>query len=137
MCLIKDKKYHPFNKPLIAEEDIVCYKQLRVNWNGIIVTPHTRIPVPIKCIQKNKRKRIPFKAEILSKFRFIWRHIFGFSDVVTDGFIHTFSSLPPYCNFFYSDRIFQCIIPKGTKYFISEGEYEYASEQIIFVNQLK
>ena len=137
MCLIKDKKHHPFNRPLIAEEDIVCYKQLYVNYNGEIVTPCTHIPVPIKCIQKNQRKRVPFKAEILNKFRFIWKHVFGFSDVVTDGFIHTFSSEPAHYNLFWSDRLFQCIIPKGTKYFIGIGEHEYASEQIIFGDRLK
>ena len=52
MCLVKDKRYHVFNRPLVAEEDIVCYKQLYVNYNGEIVTPYTNIPVPTKCIQK-------------------------------------------------------------------------------------
>lgn len=137
MCLIKDKKHHPFNHPLMAKEDIVCYKQLYVNCHNVIVTPHRYIPVPIKCIQKNKRKRIPFKAEILNKFEFIWKHVLGFSNIVTDGFIHTYSCAPPPQNILRDDRIFQCIIPKGTKYFISEGENEYASEQIIFVEQLK
>lgn len=28
MCLYKDKKHHPHNKPLTAKEDIVCYKVL-------------------------------------------------------------------------------------------------------------
>jgi hypothetical protein len=136
MCLIKNKKYHPFNRPLIAEEDIVCYKQLSVNCQNKIITPYKRVLVPIKCIQKNKRKRIPFKAEILNKFRFIWRHVLGFSNIVTDGFIHTFSLSTPYRDLFYCDRVFKCIIPKGTKYFIGD-DYDYASEQIIFVEQLK
>ena len=61
MCLVKDKRYHVFNRPLVAEEDIVCYKQLYVNYMGEIVTPYTNIPVPTKCIQKNKKKRVPFK----------------------------------------------------------------------------
>ena len=46
-----------FNRPLVAEEDIVCYKQLYVNYNDEIVTPYTNIPVPTKCIQKNKKKK--------------------------------------------------------------------------------
>jgi hypothetical protein len=137
MCLIKNKKYHPFNRPLITEEDIVCYKQLYVNYKNEIVTPYTKILVPIKCIQKNTKKRIPFKAEIVNKFKFIWRHVFGFSNVVTDGFIHTFSSAPPYYNLGWGDRVFKCVIPKGTKYFIGECEDEYASEQIIFGERLK
>lgn len=136
MCLIKNKKHHPFNRPLIAEEDIVCYKQLCVNRLNEIVTPYEKIPVPTKCIQKNIKKRIPFKAEILNKFEFIWRHVLGFSNIVTDGFIHTFSLSVPYRDLFYGDRVFKCIIPKGTKYFIGEDN-EYASEQIIFGEQLK
>lgn len=136
MCLIKDKKHHPFNRPLIADEDIVCYKQLYLNCANMLVTPCIDIPVSIKCIQKNKRKRVPFKAEIVHKFRFVWRHVLGFSNIVEDGFIHTFSSAIPLHNLFWSDRVFKCIIPKGTKYFIGEDE-DYASEQIIFVEQLK
>ena len=135
MCLVKNKKYHPFNRPLIAKEDIVCYKQLYINCQNILVTPIRKIPVPIKCIQKNKRKRIPFKAEIFNKFKFILGHVIGFSPVVTDGFIHTYSSVPSSYNLF-RDRIFKCIIPKGTKYFVGE-DGDYASEQIIFAEQLK
>ena len=135
MCLVKDKRYHVFNRPLVAEEDIVCYKQLYVNYKGEIVTPYTNIPVPTKCIQKNKKKRVPFKAEILNKWKFILRHVLGFSNIVTDGFIHTFSS-PPYYSLGWGDCVFQCIIPKGTKYFIGE-DGEYASEQIIFGERLK
>ena len=136
MCLYKNKKHHPFNRPLIADKDIVCYKQLWVNWNNAVVTPITKTLIPIKCIHKNKKKRIPFKAEILNKFKFIWKHVFGFSNEVTDGFIHTFSSEPFHYNHFWSCRIFKCVIPKGTKYFIGYNE-DYASEQIIFVEQLK
>jgi hypothetical protein len=136
MCLYKDKKHHPFNHPLIAEKDIVCYKQLCVNWNNAIVTPITKTLIPIKCIHKNKKKRVPFKAEILNKFRFIWGHVLGFSDEVTDGFIHTFSSNPLHYNYFLDGHVFKCVIPKGTKYFIG-NDGDYASEQIIFVEQLK
>ena len=136
MCLYKDKKHHPFNRPLIAEEDIVCYKQLYLNCANMLVTSCRYILVPIKCIQKNKRKRVPFKAEIVNKFKFIWRHVLGFSNIVEDGFIHTFSSKEPFRYLFWHDRVFKCIIPKGTKYFVGEHG-DYASEQIIFVEQLE
>lgn len=136
MCLIKDKRFHPFNRPLIAKEDIVCYKQLYLNCANILITPCTYFPVPTKCVQKNKRKRVPFKAEILNKFEFILKHVLGFSNVVTDGFIHTHSLTVSYCELSRGDSVFKCIIPKGTKYFIGEDD-DYASEQIIFVEQLK
>lgn len=136
MCLVKDKRYHVFNRPLIAEEDIVCYKQLYINWLGESTAPYTNTPIPIKCIQKDKRKRIPFKAKVINKFEFIWDHVFGFSHLVADGFIHTFSSVPSYFDLHRNERIFQCIIPKGTKYFIG-NDGDYASEQIIFGDRLK
>ena len=126
-----------FNRPLVAEEDIVCYKQLYVNYNGEIVTPYTNFLYLQSVYKKNKKKRIPFKAEIVNKWKFIWRHVFGFSNVVADGFIHTFSSAPLYQSLGRGNRVFQCIIPKGTKYFIGIGEHEYASEQIIFGDRLK
>ena len=137
MCLIKDKRHHPFNRPLIAEEDIVCYKLLQINhFKSEIVTPYTKIPVPIKCIQEID-KRIPFKAEISNKFEFIWRHVLGFSNIVGNGFIHTFSKeLPDDC-ICSCEGVFKCIIPKGTKYFVGERESQYASEQIIFGERLK
>lgn len=131
MCLIKDKRYHVFNRPLVAEEDIVCYKQLYVIYKDEIVTPYTYIHVPTKCIQKNKKKRIPFKAEILNKFIFIWRHVLGFSNIVEDGFIHSHVHLPRNSYLYHT---FQCIIPKGTKYFIGTND-DYASEQIIFLKR--
>ena len=61
MCLIKNKKHHPFNRPLIAEDDIVCYKHLYINCNNEFITPHTRALIPVKCIQKNVKKIWKFK----------------------------------------------------------------------------
>lgn len=65
MCLIKDKRYHPFNRPLIAKEDIVCYKQLYLNCENILITPCTYFPVPTKCVQKDKRKEFHLKQKFL------------------------------------------------------------------------
>jgi hypothetical protein len=130
MCLFKAKGLHPFNRPLIAEEDIVCYKQLDISrfTNGYI-TPCTYSVVPAECLEK----KVPFKAEILNKFMFIWRHVLGFSNMVTDGFIHSHVYIP-FPSFFYCT--FECIIPKGTKYFIGTND-DYASEQIIFLRRVR
>ena len=130
MCLFKDKNKHPFNRPLIAEEDIVCYKQLEIShFTDRYITPCTYSVVPAECL----KKKVPFKAEISNKFKFIWRHVLGFSNIVTDGFIHTHVYVPG-MSFLYYD--FQCIIPKGTKYFIGNND-DYASEQIIFLKQIQ
>lgn len=132
MCLFKDKGFHSNNRPLIAEKDIICYKKIQQVGRNAYITPCTYTQIPIECIQD----KVPFKAVILSRFKFIWRHILGFSDIVTDGFIHTFSSVPLYFDLSRNNRVFKCIIPKGTIYFIGD-DGDYASKQIIFVEQLK
>lgn len=130
MCLFKDEKHHPFNRPLIAKEDIICYKQLETShFTDGYVTPCTFSVVPTECL----KKKVPFKAEILNKFMFIWRHILGFGNIVTDGFIHSHVYVPGRSFLFYN---FQCIIPKGTKYFIGTN-CDYASEQIIFLKRVR
>ena len=121
MCLLKDKGFHPHNRPLTAKEDIICYKKLRQIEENVYVTPCTYIQVPIECI----RDKVPFKAQILSKFKFVWRHILGFSNCVEDGFIHAYQEDNGWRIF----EVFKCMIPKGTKYFIGYGG-EYASERI-------
>lgn len=128
MCLIKDKKYHPFNRPLIAERDIPCYKKLQQVRKDVYITPVLDIKVPIECIQG----KVPFEATILDKFSFIWRHILGFGNLVENGFIHSFQEDDEYRMY----EVFKCIIPKGTKYFIGK-ENDYASERIIFLEKLE
>ena len=127
MCLFKDKKFHPNNRPLIAQEDIVCYKQLYRVHDGLYTTPYTDTTVPDECLNQN----IPFKAEIVKKFRFFWNHILGMSNIVDDGFIHTYT----YSRLQFCYDTFECIIPKGTKYFIGEG-IDLASEKIIFLKRV-
>jgi hypothetical protein len=126
MCLFKVRGFHPLNRPLIAKEDIICYKKLQQIGDAYI-TPCSNTQVPIECI----RNKVPFKAQILSKCKFIWRHILGFNNKVEDGFIHSFQidhRLRDYLTF-------KCIIPKGTKYFVGiHGDY--ASERIIFLERL-
>jgi hypothetical protein len=126
MCLVKDKVYHPHNRPLVAGSDITCYKKLSQIGNTYI-TPCTYIQVPRECI----RDKVPFKAEILSKFKFIWRHILGFSNSVEDGFIHAFQRDDGKRGY----ATFECIIPKGTEYFIGRNDH-IASKEIIFLKQL-
>ena len=128
MCLFKDKKFHPHNRPLVAKEDIVCYKKLRQVCNTAYITPCTDTLIPIECIQD----KVPFKAQIIFKLKFIWNHIFGFGNCVEDGFIHSFQTHTESRRYI----TFKCIIPKGTKYFIGY-EGDYASEKIIFLEKLE
>lgn len=127
MCLFKNKAYHPHNRPLIAKDDIICYKKVQQVGKHAYITPCTNAEIPIECI----RDKVPFKAEILSKFKFIWRHVFGFSNLVEDGFIHAFQR----DNWKRGYATFECIIPKGTEYFIGIDNH-IASKEIIFLKQL-
>ena len=134
MCLIKDKKYHPFNKPLIAEEDIACYKALvhsSIDSPNILRTPFQlepiRISVYLNC-------QIPFIAGDDSKFWSFWQHKLGFSERVGSGFIHTYRDMS-FTSLLRQVRIFKCIIPKGTEYFIGTDD-DYASKKIIFLEEL-
>lgn len=135
MCLIKDKKHHPFNRPLVADEDIVCYKvlfQYFIDSPYILRTPYQLQPVRI---QVYLDYQIPFTAWDEYEFRSFWRHKLGFSRVVESGFIHTYrdNHSTPLGK---KELVFKCIIPKGTKYFIGVDN-DYASERIIFLEEIK
>jgi hypothetical protein len=135
MCLVKDNKYHPCNRPLIAEENILCYKVLTQVLTGgspdEFLTPYQlepiRMSVYLNC-------RIPFIAWDDSKLCSFWRHKLGFSRIVESGFIHTFR-VEHAIRVNKYESVFKCIIPKGTKYFVGINN-DYASERIIFLEKL-
>lgn len=134
MCLISNT-----NIPKIAQEDIVCYKVLikpsilKSLFGKGYVTPW---------YDKKVKPKGLFKAE-------------GMKEIIRDyyasihptklyciggGFIHTYTNLnaigitgPD----FVRQRVFECIIPKGTEYFISIDDQEYASDCIIFKREIK
>lgn len=128
MCLYKDDKYHPHYRPLIAKKDIVCYKQLVTSHftNGYM-TPYTHSVVPVKCLEK----KVPFKAEIVKRFRFFCHHILGTTRIVNDGFIHVYT----YPKHNLEAITFKCIIPKGTRYFRGLCA-ELAAKEIIFLERV-
>lgn len=147
MCLwIKDKK------ALIAEKDIVCYKKLEElkRANGEIayyITPYMFSSVDVDMVSGKK----PFKAKCIGYGGAHRRkngvgHIIdekGVSDKhpeynysIKSGYIHTYQDFKAACDGLYeSDRIFECIIPKGTKYYagiFDGGAPSYASKEIVF-----
>lgn len=127
MCLFKDEKYHPHCRPLIAEEDIVCYKQICRYTYTSYMTPYFNTIIPEECIEN----KVPFKAKIDDKFEFFCNHILGASLIVNDGFIHVYKC-PRYQ---FGQITFKCIIPKGTKYFIGLHE-DLAAKKIIFLKRV-
>lgn len=129
MCLFKDTKIHKHNRPLVAKEDIVCYKILDYwSWSDEYYTPIQGEKIPNKCI----KEKVPFKAPIRNIFKFIRKHILGGSLSVEEDFIHTFIDV----NKPFSERrdrvMFKCVIPKDTLYYVGIDN-DYASRQIIFL----
>lgn len=127
MCLVSKWIF-----PRKAKEDIVCYKVFIVTQNPdtheIIeaVTPfmyeEVNILQPIKAISKKS---------LLKR----WWHGICEPYIKTDGYIHTVRniSLAKELIKYYQingGEIFKCIIPKGTKYHVGEGNTDLCSKTI-------
>lgn len=130
MCLVSDTDI-----PKIAQEDIMCYKALikvssiKALFGKGYATPWLETKVRPKGLFKAKGEKS------------IFRNCFkpGTYDIGR-GFIHTYTGLdgskvPK--NLVGDHRMFECIIPKGTEYFVSIDGEEYASDCIIFKRKVK
>lgn len=133
MCLISDTDI-----PKIAQEDMVCYKVLRkvsilksLLGKGY-VTPWYNKKVRPKGLIKAEGMR-----EIIRSY-YTPPHLRHYC--IGGGFIHTYTNLDAARSGWPSlmrCRVFECIIPKGTEYFASIGDQEYASDCIIFKREVK
>lgn len=132
MCLIKNPSAHKHNRPLIAKENIICYKFLKY-WKKYdeYYTSVQNEGVPNKCI----KEKVPFKAPILNIFKFIWNHILGNKYIVEEDFIHTYIKIHKVVLEPCDRIIFKCIISKGTLYYVGIDN-DYASRQIIFLEPI-
>lgn len=129
MCL-----YSKENTPMVAEKDITCYKALWKKWYGY-VTP----------IQKNYVSNEVIKGKRLMKPS-IWSRLFGKTEndekayetltLVGTGYIHVYVNkrIAKFC--FRDCDIFECVIPKGTEYWVDKNEYVLAARKIRFVEQV-
>jgi len=123
----------------VAESDIKCYKVLL--WNdGKFMTPYQKTQIQ-KIVVDGK---IPFFADGEIDIT-----VFDGSNnyAIGKGFIHTYKSLPSawslknHIGFINPEniyRIFECEIPKGTKYYEGEDDFyeaAFASEKIKFVKE--
>ena len=122
MCLITFQ-----DEPFVAEEDIVCFKRLVLDKNNRFVTP----------VIKRKIQGVVISGKRLYRARGIFRRayidpVFPWDTIVDRGWIHTYTVTPIF--FHGNDGVwFECVIPKGTKYWKSNNGKEYASSSIRFV----
>ena len=146
------------NKYLTAKEDIVCYKVLKIGkvwklihffnrklgeWVDAYMTPYQQVPVSEKIINGKKK----FKAD-MSERDFLEKVKIKFyggkpMDVhIDEGLIHTVRNLKTaeeMADTHLNLVIFECIIPKGTKYMKGTftGVPAYASRSIKFVKEIE
>ena len=120
MCLtVLDKNHH------IAESDITCYKLFKIK-NGNLVTKYQEFEVdPTKeLVAKGKLDIVKCNEE--------WE--------INEGVIHSFSTILG--ALLYSERntvLYECIIPKGTKYYIGKFSVSgsYGSEKLTLVKKIE
>lgn len=138
MCLFSKTKY-----PLIAEEDIVCYKTLDtdfINGKKVFITPFQHRPIHSRILSGE----LPFKAGG-KKQRLSVNRYGNFDDkgtVIESGYIHCWANEFISFGMNLDGALYKCIIPKGTKYYRGwfNGWYNYDSvcaEQIKFVERIK
>ena len=136
MCL-----YSKTNKSLVAAEDITCYKllwKLRNSQSQNHYTAYVDSYVNENII-KGDEDLVASGIEHILHFKI--RDCYE----ITNGFIHTFKSKEDaidlakgyYCesieNVDY--EVYECIIPKGTRYYESVNDYDFCSKKIRFVKQ--
>lgn len=133
MCLrIKERKQQTATHP------ITVYK-IVVQIDNDFYTPYTYTPILPETLQG----LVPFEAKGKA-------HVIkdGFAFMVSKGTIHTHAIaseafyLADFLNRMSSEHhiVFECEIPKGTKYYAGKGEdgfHEYASKQIRFIKRLQ
>lgn len=141
MCLISNSK-----EPLIAKEDIVCYKILKQTHDMRYVSPYRDFQYKINDFNypleendlENLRKVISVN-EIKTRYSYAYRIGQGFLhclvseevpsfilSVLTDGFLGKSLSL----------YLFECYIPKGSKYFLNKNDTEICANKL-FVKDVK
>lgn len=132
MCLVSKS-----NEPLIAVHDIHCYKAL-TNINNEFFSPfqHSRYFL----------NAVNYASLHTPNYAFIEHPIGGKYYYIEEGFLHCFTDegilslndndynfLSPFFNL----SLFECYIPKGSKYFISENGEEICSNKLYVTNICK
>lgn len=115
------------SKERIAESDIVCYKILRRLKDETLVTPFAGKKVSNKVLCG---KRL-FKPSFFS-IKDI-RNV-GYFKEIRRGYIHVYGL--PYQALSSDEKLFKCIIPKGTRYWCDNFYREYAARKIRFVEEM-
>lgn len=124
MCLLSKTDI-----PLIAKKDIICYKVLTEdNYSPYYYRNYTAAIKNSDVIQDKT-------PECIKNFSNLFK--------ISRGFIHTYSELANLKYELYSTqsallllcKVYKCIIPKGSKYFVNTTGREYCSKQLKFIEE--
>ena len=119
MCLLANE----FEK--IAEKDIVCYKELKYDQVlGIFVTPFQQRWIGRRVLNGRRLYKARGKEEVKYDCYF----------QVGGGFVHSYAKL--YSCFGSRHVVWECVIPAGTRYWVSDDGTEYASKSLRFVRKM-
>jgi len=130
-----------YEKELLATEDIICYKRLSYAKDEY----HFNINYFERDMNKDYDDYNPF--DFISPFRLekyslgeiksIQGNLIGNSLGEIHVGLHSYSSAI-HANFFKSsyEMIYECIIPKGSKYYYNPNHNEYVSNQLIVMKNL-
>lgn len=110
MCLISKWRF-----PKKAKKDIVCYKVLKLSFDGKLYTPFMSKEV-------DTSKPLIAKGSSFSIFDPLEKK---------GGYIHSCAN----CRSEYANQIWKCIIPKGTRYHEAFDGCEYCSRKLIFLER--
>lgn len=142
MCLILLEGCHPTLHPLIAKEDIICYKVLEEMDNGSFRTPYRYVIISNNVLSSEYFQNVPTRVQD-GNFAIKENNFYSSNFKIEKG-IHSFKTLETA-----KEEIFilntclqgaefyivkEAIIPKGTKYWIGHNN-ELCSEKIVFTEK--
>lgn len=109
----------------VATEDIKCYKKLYLSTYGNIISPYQGM----KYFSVNTKE-----SKVIKKAKFVKNH--KSHGTIYNG-LHTYSNKKIALNNSGEKRLYDAIIPKGTKYYYNPSRHEYVSEKLIVYNKIK
>lgn len=134
MCLVTFSR-----EPLIAEEDIVCYKQFYMySSSGFMFTPivqyRVAVPEDIPTIMDDtskpvKIKNVPFGSTYLGKV------INTPAYEISTGMIHAYTNPDLIVTNLTFYKKFKCIIPKGTRYYTGLND-DICAKKLLIIKQI-
>lgn len=144
MCLVVDTKKHVALKYKVAKEDIVCYKVLIYNKiKNVYITPYRCTNVKQKEFVCDK---FQIKPEVIVKEWILigWQLDVPSRKYIIDKGIHSYLNIniAMHACFHFTSLseiypvVFECVIPKNTKYWLDDSGIMICSEKIILQNEI-